>query len=98
MSWKLSHKQNCKIHPSIANKSGGNADTEQPSKWSSEWMDLEVDRALSRWLQYWRSCFRTWTRISLDLANHPAERVMTHWYSVASSLKYLHLQNSWDYF
>jgi len=41
-------------------------------------MDLEVDRALSRWLQYWRSCFRTWTTISLDLANHPPERVMTH--------------------
>lgn len=77
MSWKLSHKQNCKIHPSVVNKSV--SDVEQLEKWSPEWINLEVDRALSRWLQLWRTCFQTWTIISLDLANHPAERVMTHW-------------------
>ncbi|KAF8801765.1 hypothetical protein BYT27DRAFT_7114133 [Phlegmacium glaucopus] len=76
MSWKASHKQNCKIHPSILDKSVSGA--ERPKKMTPEWFELEVDRALSRWLQLWRSCFQTWTTIALDLANHPAERVMTH--------------------
>lgn len=31
-------------------------------------------------MQHWRSSFQVWARICLDLANHPPERVMTHWY------------------
>ena len=52
---------------------------ERPTKFSPEWMELEVDRGLSRWLQLWRASFQTWTTIALDMANHPPERVMTHW-------------------
>ncbi|KAF8951913.1 hypothetical protein BDZ97DRAFT_1656283 [Flammula alnicola] len=81
ISWKASHKQNCKIHPSIASPTDPDkpvSKAERPKKSTPEWVDLEMDRALSRWLQLWRSCFRSWTIIALDLANHPPERVMTH--------------------
>jgi hypothetical protein len=52
---------------------------ERPAKFSPEWVELKVDRGLSRWLQLWRASFQTWATIGLDMANHPAERVMTHW-------------------
>jgi hypothetical protein len=47
---------------------------------SDDWIELEIDRQLSKWLAEWRSCLMTWTTIALDLANHPPDRVMTHWY------------------
>ncbi|KDR79683.1 hypothetical protein GALMADRAFT_137466 [Galerina marginata CBS 339.88] len=80
-SWKASHKLNCKIHPSnLSTTNPGQlaSKDERPAKFSPEWIELGVDRELSRWLQLWRACFQTWTTIGLDLANHPADRVMTH--------------------
>jgi len=80
-SWKASHKYNCKIHPSLASPDDPDkpvSKADRPKKFTQEWIDLEVDKALSRWLQLWRSCFQTWTCIALDLANHPPERVLTH--------------------
>ncbi|KDR70495.1 hypothetical protein GALMADRAFT_159931 [Galerina marginata CBS 339.88] len=80
-SWKASHKFNCNIHPFNASPSKPGevaSKAERPAKHSPEWVERELDRSLSRWLELWRSSFCTWTRIALDLANHPVDRVMTH--------------------
>ncbi|PPQ97185.1 hypothetical protein CVT26_000461 [Gymnopilus dilepis] len=80
-SWKISHKYNCRIHPAIASPDDPNKPVpkaEHPKKFTDEWINLEVDKALSRWLGLWRSSFCTWTYIALDLANHPADRGITH--------------------
>jgi len=83
ISWKSSHKLNCMTHPSNGNVSPSNSGepvskAERPTKFSPEWIELQVDKSLSRWLEIWRSSFQTWTAIALDLANHPADRVTTH--------------------
>ncbi|GLB33163.1 putative MYND finger protein [Lyophyllum shimeji] len=81
ISWKASHKQNCKIHPSLVSPDDPNkavSKAERPEKFTPEWIELEIDRALSRWMQLWRSCFQMYAWMCLDLANHPRERVMTH--------------------
>ena len=52
----------------------------KPEKFSKEWIELEVDKELSKWQAEWRSCFVDWTRMALDLANHPPNRVITHWH------------------
>ncbi|KAF8912221.1 hypothetical protein CPB84DRAFT_1841899 [Gymnopilus junonius] len=79
-SWKLSHKFSCKIHPSIASPDDPDKPVSkagQPKKFTEEWMELQVDKELSRWLQLWRSCFQAWTTIALDLPNHPKDRYTT---------------------
>jgi hypothetical protein len=43
-------------------------------------MELEVDKLLSKWTAEWRQCFMHWSTIALDLANHPPNRAVTHWY------------------
>lgn len=75
----MSHKHNCTAHPSVAH------DSKSPEMFSDDWIELEVDKQLSKWIAEWRSCFVTWATIALDLANHPPDRVMTHWYVLASS-------------
>ncbi|KAF9467066.1 hypothetical protein BDZ94DRAFT_1156637 [Collybia nuda] len=80
-SWKISHKQNYKIHPSIVSTTDPDkpvSKAERPKKFTDEWIELEIDRALSRWMQIWCACFQAWAKICLDLANHPPERVVTH--------------------
>ncbi|KAH9484620.1 hypothetical protein JR316_0004102 [Psilocybe cubensis] len=49
-----------------------------PEKNSEEWLNIQADRALSRWMQIWRPLFQNFAAISLNLANHPKDRVMTH--------------------
>ena len=77
-SWKSSHNQNCVPHPSVAALDGA-----KPQKWGDERIELEVDTALSKWMAEWRSCFVRWTIISLDLANQPPVRVVSHWYVIS---------------
>ena len=73
-SWKASHKYNCVPNATIATLNGT-----EPEEFSKEWIELEVDRQLSKWITEWRSCFMSWTEVALDLANHPPNRVVTHW-------------------
>jgi len=63
----------------------------KPEKFSKEWVELEVDRLLSKWITEWRSCFMDWTMMGLDLANHPPDRVMTHCLHLVVEPR--HLQN-----
>ena len=75
LSWKASHKINCVPNPTVAALNGT-----KPEKFSTEWVQLEVDKMLSKWMAEWRRCFMEWTMLALDLANHPPNRVVTHWY------------------
>ncbi|TFK62101.1 hypothetical protein BDN72DRAFT_849031 [Pluteus cervinus] len=69
-AWANGHKKSCKPHPYAHKK-----DLE---KFSKDWIEVEVDKALSRWLDIWRPVFCQFAMISLDLANHPANRNTTH--------------------
>jgi len=75
LSWKASHKANCIPNPTVAALNGA-----KPEKFSTEWVELEIDKLLSKWMAEWRRCFMHWTMLALDLANHPPNRVVTHWY------------------
>jgi len=79
ISWKATHKQSYKIHPSLA--SSTNPDqlaSKELKKFTLEWTEFEVDRALSRLLRLWHTVFYIWGTMCLDLTNHPLERVTTH--------------------
>ncbi|GLB33164.1 hypothetical protein LshimejAT787_0100490 [Lyophyllum shimeji] len=81
LSWKATHKQNCRIHPSRVSSDDPNKQppkSENPMEIITQRVDDEIDRTLFRWLEAWRDCFRHWAVISLDLANHPPDRVVTH--------------------
>ncbi|KAF9456986.1 hypothetical protein BDZ94DRAFT_1203510 [Collybia nuda] len=73
-SWKASHKWNCQK----ASYTGSGKMPSKPEKFSPEWMELEVEKSLSRWIYAWRVYFQGCAQRCLDLANHPPERVMTH--------------------
>lgn len=75
LSWKASHKANCVPNPAVAALNGA-----KPEKFSTEWMELEIDKLLSKWMAEWRQCFMHCTMLALDLPNHPLNRVVTHWY------------------
>ncbi|TRM61850.1 hypothetical protein BD626DRAFT_500736 [Schizophyllum amplum] len=75
-SWKATHKNSCKPHASLVD-ADGNLKPE-PEFLSDEWAQLMVDKQLSKWLELWRSSFCSFTTVSLDLANHPPDRVVTH--------------------
>jgi hypothetical protein len=79
----MTHKNNCVPHPSLAA-----LDSKEPEMFSDEWIELQVDKLLSKWIAEWRSCFMRWTTIALDLANHPEDRVMTHWYAFCSVVRF----------
>jgi hypothetical protein len=59
----------------------------KPDKFSTEWVQLEVDKLLSKWMAEWRQCFMHWTMLALDLANHPPNRGVTHWYVQSSHFR-----------
>ncbi|KAJ7583015.1 hypothetical protein C8J56DRAFT_956333 [Mycena floridula] len=80
ISWKLSHKDICKVHPSLLASPDSDRlrQKSEIDKSSRAVVDLAIDTGLSRWLKQWRRCFCTWATICLDLANHPPQRVFTH--------------------
>ena len=45
----------------------------------------ELNRALNKWLKYWRMFIHTMGVIVMDLANHPPDRLATHVYVLSDS-------------
>ena len=43
-----------------------------------------LDKAFTKWLQYWTFTLNRWAYWGIDLANHPRDRAATHWYIFAS--------------
>lgn len=39
-----------------------------------------LDKAFTKWLQYWTFTLNRWAYWGIDLANHPRDRAATHWY------------------
>ncbi|PPQ87410.1 hypothetical protein CVT25_008106 [Psilocybe cyanescens] len=80
-SWKASHKNSCVVHPSLSAPYDPNkviSESDMPKPYTPEWLEIQVDKKLSRWLQLWRSSFQMFATFCLDLANHPPDRVLTH--------------------
>ncbi|TFK62099.1 hypothetical protein BDN72DRAFT_849029 [Pluteus cervinus] len=66
-AWVNGHKKSCTPRPKL----GAEKDT-------SDWGELDTDKALTRWLDTWRSSFCHFAVTALDLANHPANYNATH--------------------
>ncbi|KAL1748062.1 hypothetical protein HDZ31DRAFT_79917 [Schizophyllum fasciatum] len=75
-SWKAAHKKTCRPHASLVDENGNTKPA--PEELSDDWIQLQLDKQLSKWLDLWRMVFCSYTTICLDLANHPPERVITH--------------------
>ncbi|KDQ13153.1 hypothetical protein BOTBODRAFT_33766 [Botryobasidium botryosum FD-172 SS1] len=75
-SWQAGHKNTCQ--PNLLFNTPDGTPVPKPAKYSEEWTEQQVDKALSAWLQQWRPFFCRSAVIALDLPNHPPERVMTH--------------------
>ncbi|KAF8075754.1 hypothetical protein FPV67DRAFT_381088 [Lyophyllum atratum] len=66
-AWKA-HKLHCEEHPQ--NDPEYRAGLDRP--------EIKVEKYLNRWLDLWVDCFRSWSVMSLDIGNHPPNRVVTH--------------------
>ncbi|EJD51396.1 hypothetical protein AURDEDRAFT_37411, partial [Auricularia subglabra TFB-10046 SS5] len=76
-SWKAGHKRNCRPHPSAV-LPNGEIRTNKPKRGTDERFDLDMDMCLSDWITRWRMVFVHFTKIALDLPNHPHNRPVTH--------------------
>ncbi|GJE88909.1 zinc finger MYND domain-containing protein [Phanerochaete sordida] len=75
-AWQAGHKNTCTLHKSIVDASG--RELPEPPRGSDAWLCLQEDKKLSAWLERWRHVLVAEAMTSLDLANHPPERVATH--------------------
>ncbi|KDQ13170.1 hypothetical protein BOTBODRAFT_33782 [Botryobasidium botryosum FD-172 SS1] len=75
-SWKAGHKDSCQ--PNLLFNTPDGTPVPKPAKYSEDWEEQQADKALSAWLQQWRALFCQFALISLDLPNHPPERLATH--------------------
>ncbi|TFK62098.1 hypothetical protein BDN72DRAFT_849028 [Pluteus cervinus] len=66
-AWVNGHKKSCTPHPDPG-----------AGKNSIGWRELEIDKALTRWLDIWRPMLSHVALVALDLSNHPANRNETH--------------------
>ncbi|KZV94335.1 hypothetical protein EXIGLDRAFT_835036 [Exidia glandulosa HHB12029] len=77
ISWKASHKANCRPHPSLLLPNGG-VRSDKPAKGTDERLQLDIDMALSSWLAKWRTVFQINTTLALDFAHNPPDYGVTH--------------------
>lgn len=94
-SWKTGHKANCTPNP-LFNAPDGTA-MPKPDKFSDEWVEQQVDKRLSAWLQAWRATFCQFAILSLDLPNHPRDRNVTHCMTLWVRANVLHEDRMRDY-
>ncbi|TRM61849.1 hypothetical protein BD626DRAFT_500730 [Schizophyllum amplum] len=78
-SWKATHKQACRPHPSVLDQSGKTKPAPAPN--TKEWRDLEMDLHLQKWMDLWRNTLTRFAMLALDLCNHGPERPVTHWFA-----------------